>query len=162
VRRLRSVIRERIGIVLESGGKLAEAEQNCSRALAITQGLAEESPNNAGTRRDLASGYARMAKLQALKGDFARSQENYDRSLALLQELASADPRNAYARRSLAQDYMMNGDSLARQGLKRKAEDMYRKALVILEASAKEDPKNTALHSQVEEIRRSLASLGKP
>jgi non-specific serine/threonine protein kinase/serine/threonine-protein kinase len=161
VRRRRSVIRERIGYLLEQQGKLSEAEDNYARALAITQSLAAESPGNAGTQRALAAGYARMGKVQSLKMNYGAARENYRKSLDLLESLLAADPSNARARYSLAQVHAMHGDLLRKSGDLEAAKRAYRNTLALFEELARADPKNAVVREGIPELREMLAALGK-
>jgi len=160
-RRFRSVITERIGVILEADGKLEEARENYARALGITEALHAETPNNSGTRRDLAAGHARMGKILTLQGDTRKCAESYGKSLAILEGLHAADPSNANASQSLAEVYGMAAACSVKGGDPGEAGKLYAKALVLLEGVAATDPKNQRLQEGIRETRSHLAAFKK-
>ena len=69
-----------MGGVLETQGKLTEAQAAFEESLAICRRLAEQDPNNAGWQSDLAVAYNRVGGCFGHKGNVQRRRQRLRRS----------------------------------------------------------------------------------
>jgi Flp pilus assembly protein TadD len=92
-----------VGGVLESQGKLSEAQAAFGEYQAIIRRLAEQDPSNAGWQRDLAVAHSRVGGVLEVARQAERGPGGvWGGSLKIIRRLAEQDPSNAGWQRDLA------------------------------------------------------------
>jgi non-specific serine/threonine protein kinase/serine/threonine-protein kinase len=109
-RRLLGVIYERIGTMLEGGGKVDEALAAYSKSLSIREPFAADHPTDADAIRDAAIAHEKIGNVLAAKGKSEEAVESLRKSLGIFRSLVEADPQNVQARQSLALSYVHLGE----------------------------------------------------
>jgi len=112
VRRLLSVLDERVGTMLESQGEIVAARESYAESQRIREQLAAAHPDNADLLRDVAVAHEKMGNVLTSLGDLASALGHRRTSLGIFQRLAEADARNVQAQRSLAISHIHLGDLL--------------------------------------------------
>ncbi|HZH90130.1 MAG TPA: serine/threonine-protein kinase [Pyrinomonadaceae bacterium] len=164
-RRLLGLIYERLGTMLEAGGKLDEALETYLKSRAIREPLAADFPTDTDAVRDAAIAHEKIGHVMTARGQPREALESRRKSLEIFQRLVDADPKNAQARQSLAISYLHLGEVYGNAdapNLGRPAEALkyYRLALDILESG--EDSAtaaNVKSRETLELIRRRIDAL---
>jgi non-specific serine/threonine protein kinase/serine/threonine-protein kinase len=115
-------------------GDLSGALASYEKGLAVLEKVAGAAGPGAGARRDLASGYERVAAVRAHRGETESATELVRRSLALREAEAATSPEDPQARPALAAAYAQLGSLLEVAGEIKAALDAQRKGLAIREA----------------------------
>jgi serine/threonine protein kinase/tetratricopeptide (TPR) repeat protein len=102
-------------------------------------------------RHDLGLAHQRLAKIEAVLGDFAAAQALSEKAIEILGELAQAHPEVVEYRRDLAASQYRLGAICYDADLPDRAEAAYRQALAVQEGLAADYP-------EVAEYRRALAT----
>ncbi len=116
-RALLAVAQGNLGVLYQTRGDLAKAEEMHRKALAIDEQL--------GSKEGMAADYGNLGILRKTRGDLATAEEMYRKSLAIEQELGRKE--------GMAADYGNLGILYKTRGDLATAEEMYRKALAINE-----------------------------
>jgi non-specific serine/threonine protein kinase/serine/threonine-protein kinase len=164
-RRLLGLIYERLGTMLEAGGKLDEALETYLKSRAIRVPLAADFPTDTDIIRDAAIAHEKIGDVMTARGEPQAALESRRKSLEIFQSLVDADPKNAQARQSLAISHLHLGEVLGNPdapNLKRPAEALkhYRRALDIL-TSDKDSAAtaNVKTRETLELLRRRMDAL---
>ena len=117
-----SVLRNRLGDVLEARGQLDAALAEYRRALEVRRTLAAIDPSNAQAQRDLSLSHERVGEVLRKQGRLQEALVELEASLAIARRLAAAEPANrqwqeelAIAERNLARVWRRKAD-LTRRG----------------------------------------------
>ena len=97
-----AVAQNRFGGLLQTQGKLEEAQRAFAKALAISQCLAEQNPSNAGWQRDLAVAQRRIGDVLQAQGKQKEAQAAFGEALAICRHSVEQDPSNVDWQRELA------------------------------------------------------------
>jgi serine/threonine protein kinase/tetratricopeptide (TPR) repeat protein len=121
-------------------GDTAGALASYRKALAISDALVKDHPNDLVARRDLLISTERIGDVLQATGDTAGALDHQRRALTYGQALAAADPNNAGNRRTVMIGYLKVGGLLAQTGDNDAALEHYRKSLELAEQSVAADP----------------------
>src|SRR5207247_2504285 len=105
-----------LGDVLETQGKLTEAQVAFGEYLNISQRLAEEDPTNAGWQRELAVAHNSVGGVLEAQGKLTEAQAAFGEYLKIGRRLAEQEPSNAGWQRDLAAAHSRVGGVLEAQG----------------------------------------------
>ena len=133
---------ERLGMVLVTQGKLAEALQSYRAQLAIIERLAKAVPDNTMGQRDLSVSYNKIGNILALQGKLTDVLRSFRDGLTIVERLARADPDNVQWQYDLGVSNERIGNMLVAQGDLAGAMQSYRVSLAITERLAQADREN--------------------
>jgi non-specific serine/threonine protein kinase/serine/threonine-protein kinase len=150
-------IHERIGMMQQVEGKLAEALESYRRSLEIREAFSADNPTNTDASRDVAVGHEKMADVLLATGNTARALEDYRTALSMFETLLAADSNNTEARRDVAGEYKNISDALVKTGDVAGALDTFLKSLAMIEALSTADPTNV---QKLRDLAVSYAGLG--
>jgi tetratricopeptide (TPR) repeat protein len=145
--------------VLEAAGQYREAEQACTRALALYEKLAAEDTQNPGLRESLAACHFTRADQLRAAGQKAKANEAFERALALYEKLAAEYPLHPVYRDKLAACHYTRGEQLRSAGRLAKAEEEFRRAMALEEGLAIENPNNRAYRRHLAEALQGLGTV---
>lgn len=97
-----SVLRNRLGDVLEARGELDAALVEYRKALEVRRTLAAIDPTNAQAQRDLSLSHERVGGVLRKQERFQDAQAEFEASLAIARRLAEEEPANLAWQRELA------------------------------------------------------------
>jgi tetratricopeptide (TPR) repeat protein len=92
----------RVAMLLEARGALAEATAHAGRALDVVQQLAAEDASNVDWQRELGRTHYRVGLIADGRGDLAAALSHLQQALAILDRAASLDPLTLARQRDLA------------------------------------------------------------
>jgi tetratricopeptide (TPR) repeat protein len=131
-----------LGSVLRAQGKLTDAQAAFGENLAISRGLAEQDPTNAGWQRGLAVAHRWVGGVLQAQGKPTEAYAALGEYLAISCRLAEQDPTNAGWQQELAVAHDFVGCVLQAQGKLTKAQAAFAEALTISHRLAEQDPTN--------------------
>ncbi len=108
--------------------------------LAITEKLAEASPDFSRAQRNLSISYEKLGDVCVTQGDLPGAKDYYQKALEISQKLAEASPDSAEAQRDLSVSYEKLGNVCMKQGDLPGARDYHQNALEISQKLAKASP----------------------
>ncbi|MHC4140452.1 MAG: tetratricopeptide repeat protein, partial [Planctomycetota bacterium] len=129
-----------LGVQQMETGQPAAAMEECSKALAIRQELADANPDNSEFQIALATSHNVVGHLLEGSGKLAEAMEAYRRALTLQQKLADTDPADTQIQIDLARSLDSVGDLLMRTGNPEQAMEAYNQALAIRQKLADSNP----------------------
>ena len=121
-------------------GKLAEAEAELRKALAIYQKLADDNPAVTDFRSGLAQNHFTLGHVLSSMGKPVAAEAEYRKALAIRQKLADDNPAVTWSRFSLAHSHDFLGGLLSNTGKPAEAEAEFRKAMALYQKLADDDP----------------------
>jgi tetratricopeptide (TPR) repeat protein len=132
-----------LGIVAQSRGDYAQAEERYRASLTIKEEL--------GNRSGIATSYHQLGIIAQLRGDYAQAEERYRASLTILEELGD--------RSGIATSYHQLGRIAQERGDYAQAEERYRASLTILEELGNRSGIATSYHQlgMIAELRGDYA-----
>ena len=139
--------------------KVAAAEEQYRKALAIQEKLVADFPAVSGYREDLAGSHGNLGILLASLGQGDAAEEEYRKGLAIQEKLAADFPDVAEYRPDLAESHTNLGGLLLNSDRGAAAEEQYRKALAIQEKLVADFP---AVPDYRSELAASHNNLGVP
>ncbi len=139
-------------------GDSTAAHASVRRALTILEGLAADSPNDAGIQRLLATSHSKVGEVLEAS-DPAAALDSFQRALAIDQRLAGSDPSNAELQRDQAVDHTKIGELRLAQGDRSGASASFREALGIRETLANADPSNARARRDLSLAHERLGQL---
>jgi tetratricopeptide (TPR) repeat protein len=128
------------------------------KALPVDETLANENPNDALARRDLAIDYANVGDVLLKTGDAQGALRRYRQAVDIDEKLAAADPKDAWARRYLIYNYERLADGFNKTGKRAEALSFYNKALSLAEERVKADPSNARASEDLAEAYSKIAA----
>jgi len=134
----------RIANALESAGDFKEALETVSKALPITQKMAEGA-NDPVLADHLAGSYYYTAGLLGSTGDPLGAMENYRRAAAVREAALQSNPTNLSLNTHLAADYIGIAQSMKQTGDLTRAIEMQAKAVATMEQISRTYPNNITL-----------------
>ncbi|WP_438274096.1 tetratricopeptide repeat protein [Nitrobacter sp.] len=132
-----SVVRDRVGDVLVSQGKLPEALKSYRDGLAIRERLANADSGNEERQRDLSLSHEKIGDVLAVQGRLPEALQSFRSQRAVAERLAKANPGNAELQVSLSLSHEKVGEALMAQGKLDEALEAFRSQLEITEQLAR-------------------------
>jgi serine/threonine protein kinase len=145
--------------MLDGQNRVADAEDQYRKAIAIREKLAAEYPTLATHRFSFASITNDFAGFLARHGKRAEALERYRQSIASGEKLLAASPERIKNRTGLADSYVALGNFLWDSANRPDAEEPYRKALAIQDKLVAEVPNNLSYRSTAGLLNLRLATL---
>jgi tetratricopeptide (TPR) repeat protein len=162
-----SGILNRIGNILQSQSKLAEALAEYEASKQIMQELTAHDPDdNALWRQELAVAHNRVGSIRHAQGKLAEAEAEYEASKQITQELTARDPDNAQWRRDLAVAHNRVGSILQARGQQAEALAEYGADKQIMQEMTARDPDNAEWRRELSVSHNCVGSIlqaeGKP
>ncbi|MFL6274275.1 MAG: protein kinase domain-containing protein [Blastocatellia bacterium] len=110
------------------------------KALAISEALVKDHPNDIPMRRDLLVSYERIGDVLLATGETTGALEHQRKALSTSQAIAASRPDDGEWRRTAMIGYLKVGEVLAQTGENGAALDHFRQALELAEKSVEDDP----------------------
>jgi tetratricopeptide (TPR) repeat protein len=111
-----ALVAERIGAVLSTEGRHAEALTELQRSLALRELLASDADAGALDQRNLAVAHLKLCELRLRLGQTGEAHASCDQALAGYSRLRAADPGNLRALSDLANGHAVRADVLLAEG----------------------------------------------
>jgi eukaryotic-like serine/threonine-protein kinase len=121
-------------------GDTAGALDSYNKALAISEALVNDHPNDVDMQRDLLVSYERIGDVLLATGDTAAALDHQRKALGFSQALAAAHPDDGEFRRTVMISYLKVGQVLAQTGDTSAALENFRQSLQLAEKSVDADP----------------------
>ena len=144
---------------LRAQGRLGDAIDDYTEALALARARFAANPSDPAARRDLAHALTNVADVHDLEGRLDAAIDLHEESLALRRDLAAAAPDDISAQRDLSIGLERLADSREARGHRSRARDIYRVRLVLAEKLAAAAPENGELTRDLDLTRARLAEL---
>jgi non-specific serine/threonine protein kinase/serine/threonine-protein kinase len=140
-------------------GDTAGALASYRKALAISEALVKDHPNDLAMRRDLLVSTERIGDVLQATGDTAGALEHQRRALAYGQTIAAADPNNNGYRRTVMIGYLKVGQLLAQTGDADAALEHFSQSLALAEKSAEADPSGKQARTDLALMHNKVADV---
>ena len=144
-----ALCRSRLGWLLSSLGKYADALAAYKLARADQEALAAGPEASNDARLDLAFTINRIGILLSSTGELAESEAEHRKALEILQKLADDNPAATEFRNRLANSHNVLGSLLSDTGKQSEAEAEYRKALAFFQNLADDNPAVTDFRNRL-------------
>ncbi len=148
-----------MGLLLSELAKMAVAEEQYLKCVAIRTKLADDYPDVPTHGYNLAYIRCNLGNLLTDTGKPARAEEQYDNALAILNKLVAAYPSMPQYRFELGRTYGLLADLFNSLDKREKAEEHYRKSLTHREKLTVDFPTVPLYRSSLSNCRTNFASL---
>jgi serine/threonine-protein kinase len=149
---------KRIGILLLfQMGKPAEAQAELTKALAAYGKLADDHPDIAEYRFQLASVHGNLGQLMQQAGQLEAAEAEYKKTMAIARELAAAYPAVTSFRRLVALGYELLGWLHSQTGERSQKEAECRAAMALWQKLADDNPTVTEFRLGLAKMHNNLA-----
>lgn len=135
----RRIAMETLAVVVSQAGVAVERES----VFDVTEALAKVAPQDARTRRLLATSLHRLGDVEMLAGDLAAARDFFQRSLDIREAIANADPHDLRAQRDLMIALRGLGVAEVEAGNFAAARGLFHRSVDIGETIANADPHDT-------------------
>jgi tetratricopeptide (TPR) repeat protein len=140
---------DRLGDLDLIKGDLSGAQRHYANALAISERLAAQHPDDAENQRDLRVCRIKLGQVEQVQGNLLSAERYYVDALVIAERIAAQDPANDEWQRDLSSSRNRVGDVQEARGDLPGAQRHYADALVVIERIAAQDPTNAEWQSDL-------------